>query len=300
MKLPTNSTNPRYSLFVVFITIFLLLPAFTYGQIKQRVAEMVSQGSIQTLSIDLTQPDLSSQKSTQDDWKKKVDPFLLWPANTTSSWIQKKDGLIGAEDDRLIRILVRVTDESSAKNIPGLDLSECSPRGNICIGYLNLDDIQTVAGNPSVLKMEASRIQRALHYNSRALIGVDKVHLGQELPQAYKGEDVIVGVIDSGIDFDHPDFQGEDGTRLLYLLEYSATQPEPFIWTKTDIDQKPEEVTQIDGAGGSGHGTHVTGSAAGGGKTDPDFTGMAPESDIIFVKGIRDHQSDGGFLMQMY
>src|SRR5690606_39080521 len=46
---------------------------------------------------------------------------------------------------------------------------------------------------------------------------------------------------------------------------------------------------------GGGHGTHVTATAAGGGRVNANMSGVAPEAEIIFVKGIRNAESLGGF-----
>ena len=125
-------------------------------------------------------------------------------------------------------------------------------------------------------------------------IGADKVHQGIDLPMEYRGNDVIVGVVDSGIDFTHPDFLDDSGSRILHLLEYTESGGENE-WSKSDIDSNPQNITQIDGNGDGGHGTHVAGIAVGGGRLNPALTGIAPMSDIIFVKGIRNQQSAGGY-----
>ncbi len=110
------------------------------------------------------------------------------------------------------------------------------------------------------------------------------------------GAGVVVGVVDSGIDFDHPDFTDASGnTRILYLWDQtSAVGPSPAAygygreWTDADIDAGL--CTEVDDSSAWGHGTHVTGIAAGNGAA-PDasgasytHSGMAPNANIIFVK----------------
>ncbi|MEA5559559.1 S8 family serine peptidase, partial [Nodularia spumigena] len=108
-----------------------------------------------------------------------------------------------------------------------------------------------------------------------------------------------MGVLDSGIDFDNDDFSdSEGGTRIQFLREYAYdAELEPITkdWTKAEIDANPSAVTEKDGYGSGGHGTHVAGSATGNGSMNADYMGVAPEADIIFVKGDRSENSDEGF-----
>jgi len=125
---------------------------------------------------------------------------------------------------------------------------------------------------------------------SARVIQANWVHDGQSpLSQAYRGKDVIIGIVDSGIDRSHPGLKNPDGTtRILYIWDQttSGTKPSFFNygteWNSSQINAG--SCTETDGPGNSGHGTHVTGIAAGNGLPDKTYVGIAPEADIIVVK----------------
>ncbi len=103
-----------------------------------------------------------------------------------------------------------------------------------------------------------------------------------------------MGVVDSGIDFTHPCFRGSDGTsRILFLWDQGAPAinsglvPYGREYTKPVLDQalaaaNPNSI--IPHRDTLGHGTHVTGIAAGNGAGGAEgFLGIAPEADLIVV-----------------
>ncbi len=106
------------------------------------------------------------------------------------------------------------------------------------------------------------------------------------------GAGVIVGIVDTGIDWTHGDFKHPDGTtRILNIWDQNdlvGPNPPGFAygshWTAADINAGTPR--QVDA---NGHGTHVAGSAAGDGSATGNgqpanrFIGMAPRADIIFV-----------------
>ena len=115
------------------------------------------------------------------------------------------------------------------------------------------------------------------------------------------GDGVLVGVVDTGIDYQHADFLGSDGTtRILYIWDQflvpigTETSPIPFgygvEYTKADIDADlatpaPHDIVRsTDGIYfGIAHGTHVSGIAASSGMAPGNYIGMAPEANLAVV-----------------
>ncbi|MCI9083202.1 MAG: S8 family peptidase [Lachnospiraceae bacterium] len=102
------------------------------------------------------------------------------------------------------------------------------------------------------------------------------------------GKGVIVAILDSGIDYSHPDFRNEDGsTRILAL--YDETLDREF--TSEEINRalkEPDEQERfriVPSRDTSGHGTHVAGIAAGNGRASGGVNrGVAYESSLLIVK----------------
>lgn len=102
------------------------------------------------------------------------------------------------------------------------------------------------------------------------------------------GKDVVVGLVDTGIELAHPDFQHADGsTRIRFLWDQNqnGTPPELYNygaeWTAEDINAG---ITgHQDQPVYFGHGSTVTGTAAGNGLATGNFKGVAPKADLIIV-----------------
>jgi subtilisin family serine protease len=119
---------------------------------------------------------------------------------------------------------------------------------------------------------------------------VDSVHAGLNLPQAYHGEGVLIGVLDWGFDCTHPMFYDTTLTqsRIRGIWDqYRQAGPAPSAFGYGTVAETPWEI-QLMGSdtsnvyGYSTHGTHVAGIAAGGG-AGVGLTGMAPAAELLFA-----------------
>lgn len=111
-----------------------------------------------------------------------------------------------------------------------------------------------------------------------------------------RGKNVIVAIIDSGIDYTHPDFRNDDGTsRILFIWDQTqvdGTPPQGFFsgseYNNEQINnalQSPDPYQIVPRVDTNGHGTAVAGIAVGNGRASGGVNiGVAPEADIIAVK----------------
>lgn len=116
----------------------------------------------------------------------------------------------------------------------------------------------------------------------------------QRPPYNLTGRGVLVGIIDSGIDYANPVFRNADGTtRIRSLWDQSLSQdpPEGYLigseYTSEQINEALRQPTMqerrqiVPSQDISSHGTAVAGVAAGG---SADYRGVAYESELIVVK----------------
>ena len=116
--------------------------------------------------------------------------------------------------------------------------------------------------------------------------GVDRVQSGSGLPQSYTGRGVVVGIVDAGFDYTHPNFLAADGTtcRISRVWEQGSDQgnpPDGFTYG-TELTQPADIRTAAGDVTGNSHGTHVAGIAAGSG-AGTSWCGIAPEAEIVLV-----------------
>lgn len=202
----------------------------------------------------------------------------------------------GREPDA--QAFVHLTQAADADGLRAAGADVLAQVDDIAVVRLPASRLAELATLGSVRSVALSLRASAALDSSRRRTGVTRVQAGTAgLPQAYTGAGVMLGVLDSGLDYRHPDFRTSDAaapgaSRVQALLDFSqGTNGAECRKGQLDSLTCP----QIDGSGGSSHGTHVTGTAGGNGRRNSAYIGMAPQADLMFVKGIRDAQSDGGF-----
>jgi subtilisin family serine protease len=189
--------------------------------------------------------------------------------------------------------------------------------GGVVTARVPFDALEAVLAEPGIRAMEAAATLRALGMVAPAPVvapgpwpappadsaaldaGFDALRRrAGERWEGLAGRGVIVGVYDSGLDLSHPDFRAPGGeTRVLFAWDQTVAGAGPGGLGDHVFDYGVECDAGAINAGTCpmvdrvGHGTHVTGTAAGdgsatgGGMPAYRFAGGAPAADLIIVKG---------------
>jgi subtilisin family serine protease len=110
-----------------------------------------------------------------------------------------------------------------------------------------------------------------------------------------KGQGVLIGFLDTGIDYENPVFRNSDGsTRIMAVWDQtdrSGTPPEGFLYGTEYLDtqindalqtENPREIVPVTDP--EGHGTFLVSVAAGSQIREEEFIGAAPYARIAMVK----------------
>ncbi|MDF2438061.1 MAG: hypothetical protein K0Q95_2437 [Bacteroidota bacterium] len=164
--------------------------------------------------------------------------------------------------------------------------------GDISVIRIPLCSLKHVIDTKSIIRVEAYN-QRMQPLNDTMAIQTNVVQVqngAAPLTQGYDGSGVIVGIIDTGIDFTHPDFKDSTGkSRIINLwdqtLPVASNTPSLYSygqeWTNIQIDSGL--ASAHNDLAFAGHGTHVAGIAVGNGLATGNYKGVAPKADIIVV-----------------
>lgn len=174
---------------------------------------------------------------------------------------------------------------SALSEIENLGLNTNSIIDDIAIIRIPQSLIETIANIDGIERIEMGTPTQSTLDEVRKCSGIDYAHNAYELPSAYTGKGVIVGIIDQGIQLDHLNFYDTNGNlRIKRYWNQTDTQgspPEGFNYGSEYTTQSEIETIKYDTDNGT-HAIHVAGIAVGGYK-GCDFYGVATESDIVFV-----------------
>jgi subtilisin family serine protease len=143
------------------------------------------------------------------------------------------------------------------------------PTGRLRTGFLPIESLDALSDDQQVERIISSR-----YLQKRMDVAVGRVNVPQFRNTSHlNGQGVVIGIVDTGIDPNHPAFAG----RILRIWDQNLSGP-----------GVPEGAYGVELTGANlsvsrdrdGHGTHVAGIAAG---NDAHFGGIAPNARIVAV-----------------
>lgn len=160
--------------------------------------------------------------------------------------------------------------------------------GRLLIVRVPVTEIEAMAEAKGIKKVSIEQPVMLKNSVGRTVTLQDKVNEATDAAGNYlKGKDVVLGIIDTGIDYNNVNFKDADGnSRVKYVI--NGGQLKEFK-TASQIKSLTTDNTTSD------HGTHTAGTATGS-YTQNGFQGMAPEADIVFC-GLNNEFSDANMLL---
>jgi subtilisin family serine protease len=245
----------------------------------------------------------------------------------TPMQLQKQFGIAQGEKRPEVEVAIRTTDGASTNELNEAGAQIWCQAGGMIFARVPVSRLERVALVPTVKSI--------LSLSAVETPPLPKVGAGSEIMDAPRGrgsekladkfdrqeltgKGVIVGVIDTGIDWRHGDFIGPDGnTRILYLYDpfddswqtsggQIGSKPpytrdgKPFgtLYTSQQINAALAGNATLSSRDAHGHGTACAGVAAGNGRATGNgvpggiYQGVASEADLIIVKRCSDDEKD--------
>lgn len=211
---------------------------------------------------------------------------------------------VGNVEQIFVDVLIKATPQAIAKlQALGIEVRTITSNG-IITASMPLDKLDSAASLTEVSRIEAAKTVTKYMDVSLGPTGLNVPSSMRPQGQAHQGGNgVVVGVVDTGIDWKHADFRNSDGagTTRVYAVwdqsDYSDGNPPGggktygYVYTQSAINDC------ITGTGSycvqkdtDGHGTHVAGTAAGNGRafgygsSEFQLAGVAPEANLVIVK----------------
>lgn len=167
----------------------------------------------------------------------------------------------------------RLNDRYSVIHLPGSEFSMC---GLGTYPYHTFPGIYTLNSN---ISLEQSGINVVRNNPNLSLFG----------------QGILIGIVDTGIEYRHEAFLNPDGsTRLFSIWDQTITDGEPPAgftfgteYNKTMINmalRTQEPLAVVPSIDELGHGTMLAGIAAGSRRETDNFSGVAPEAELVVVK----------------
>lgn len=187
---------------------------------------------------------------------------------------------------RMVGVSVKIDSDEAIEQLEAKGADITLRVGDYVYCSIPVDSLIVASEIEEVQNISLSRRRRLLNNLARQATNVTAVHAGTNLPQAYTGEGVVVGLFDGGLDPNHINFYDSQqaATRVERVFNFTTNTSTGRTTVKTYTAGTVSDFTTDDED--ETHGTHVLGIAAGAyAKGATDYHGMAPDATLAISCG---------------
>ena len=217
----------------------------------------------------------------------------LWATDTLSAWSKLslarcsgRAGLRDAAPADSYQAFISVSDASAVDSLSRMGVRVLGVFEDFITAVMPAGLLQDITSMDAVRHVALAQNLHLCNDSSRFYSNVLPVHHSDGRPAALMGDGVIVGIIDTGIDFNHVNFLDENGhsrVQAVYMPE-DSTGVSPVIGGCTlpgSCYETPEQIAALKAdCVNSSHGTHTLGTAAGSCLANAWY-GVAPRCGIV-------------------
>lgn len=193
----------------------------------------------------------------------------------------------GGHRTRSITAFVRISEQQADDILRKHGCKKYAQWEDIVIAGIPLENVEALAAERAVSRIEANGRATALMDTTALIVDALPLYETSDSHPAYTGEGVVIGVEDVGFDLRHPNYYDASGRHYrigAFWDQLSKDTIGSLLPVGRDYIGQEEILAygQSTDAPTQTHGTHTSGTAAGGGY-DTKYRGMAYESDICLV-----------------
>ena len=178
-----------------------------------------------------------------------IDAFVAYSSPDALAKLERKGAKVNAVFDGFCTVSIPANAVSEASDIQGVNVIDISHRVHL-------------------LTDSASSSTHARMVNE-----------GINLPQAYTGKGVVLGVVDTGIDFNHRAFLDSNSKNRIIRVYMPHDNKGKAVDGLPGSEYVGDDILALNYDDKASHGTHTTGIA--GGSIVNNYRGMAPDAELV-------------------
>ena len=192
----------------------------------------------------------------------------------------------GCEDAQTVGAFVKVKNQDVLAEIEKLGGAVNNTVSETLVTMtIPVDQIRAVAALDDVEYIQVGDPVKEAMDKARATANVDQCHELSATTGTYRGQGIVVGVVDNGIELGHVDYYSSDGKsyriKRYWNQRKTGTRPTGFAYG-SEFKDSARIIAQKYDLATTYHGGHVLGIAAGADEKT-GYQGVAPDADIVYV-----------------